>query len=546
MQTIQGLIFSEPVVMNIADIANIYGRSLPMSIRLNDLWISTISRTSGIALRDRTGRSIQLKHYNSLKYLMPGSRVNVTATLYPHDSSRIFLNTPEDIELLSAPYITKLRPCHLSAQKQWNGGPPIDIGFELTGLPASIQPDNIHLFIDGIAVETTMVGNRISCTSPPSLLSGPHRIRVEIRHEGILPTLIKEWCFTVYNTHQEMKTYMGIPHTHTSYSDGMGTPSLACMQAIRSKLDYMIITDHSHLLDGVTQLRYEYSDKLGEYVEVPGSEWFKTRRQIEEINNIHQDFTSLRGFEMSCGLGHINVINTPSYVEGKVNIKKTEDFLKWLVLQEDAIATINHPENASTLFSNSLISYQKDLDGLLCLIEVGNGTPDRGYIRYERVLYEGLDRGWHWGVLNSQDNHKDDWGSSTNLTGILARELSPQGLLTALRNRNTYSTETGTLRLGFSLEGLPMGSLVELDEMSRVVFDVSAQDKGYPIRKLELISNGGEVIDEKYFPDLQAVKWNPQVRVHTSEKWYLIKVIHNNDAWGISSPIFIKPKEVNI
>jgi hypothetical protein len=538
LQTVQELIFSEPVVINIADIENIYGRSLPMSVKLSSLWISTISRTYGAVLRDRTGRSIQLKYYESLPYLKPGSRVNVTATLYPHDSSRIFLNSPEDIELLSPSYITKLKPCHLSAQKQG----PIDIGFELMDLPISIQPDNIRLLIDGTASEAAVEENRVICTSSSILSNGSHRIKAEVKHGGF-PTLIKEWSFTVYDPQQEANIYMGIPHTHTSYSDGMGTPSLACIQAIKSKLDYMFITDHSHRFDGVTQLCYEYSNKLGEYVEVQGSEWFKTRRQVEEINSLHSSFTALRGFEMSCSLGHINVLNTPSYVEGKLRIKKTEDFLKWLLLQEDAIATINHPESINMLFSGSLMSVQKELDGLLCLIEVGNGTPGRGYVRYENVFFEGLDRGWHWGVLNSQDNHTDDWGHSTNLTGILAFELSPQGLLSALRNRNTYSTETGTLRLSFSLEGLPMGSLIGIDEGSRAVFDVSAQDESYPIRKLELISNGGNVIDEKYFSDVALAKWNPQIRVQDSEKWYVLKVIHSNDAWGISSPIFIKPKQ---
>lgn len=547
LQTVQGMIFSEPVVINIADIESIYGRSLPITIRINNLWISTISRTSGITLRDRTGRSIQLKSYSSIPFIKPGYRVNVTANLYPNDSSRIFLNSICDIELISPPYITGLRPCPLSVQKQ--GGDPIDIGFQLVDLPVSVQPDDIRLLIDGIRSKVAIYGDKIVCTSNPNLSSGTHRIKAEVRcTEGRFPTLIKEWNFTVHDPHQKMNIYMGIPHTHTSYSDGMGTPSIACIQAIRNGLDYVIITDHSHYLDGVTQLHYEYSNKLGEYIEVPGSQWYKTRRQLEEINSINPNFTALRGFEMSCGLSHINVLNTSSYVEGKSYIKKSEEFLKWLLLQEDAVAAVNHPDNPSALFSNTLMGFQKDLDGILCLVEVGNGTPGRGYVRYEKALYDGLDRGWHWGVLNSQDNHEDDWGCSTNLTGILANELSPEGIISALRNRNTYSTETGTLRLSFSAGGgeFPMGSLIEVSEGTRVIFDVEAQDKSYPIRKLELISNGGEVIDEKYFPDMQAVKWNPQIKVQGSEKWFLIKVVHYNDAWGISSPIFIKPKEVNI
>ncbi len=528
--------FSEPVSINISDIENIYGRNLPIAVKLNSLWVSTISRASGITLRDRCSRTIQLKSNTSLSFIKPGCRVNVTATLYPHDNSRIFLERPEDLELVSHSYIKNLRPCHLSSIGTEN----TVVGFELEDLPMPIAPEGILLFLDGISCDISIEEKRVHSSSPLVPSMGIHSIRAEIKQKN-LPTLIKEWNFTVYDVHKEMNVYLGIPHTHTSYSDGEGTPSAACIHAIKNGLDYMFITDHSHKLDGVVQGCYEYSRELGEYVELSGSQWFKTRKQLEEITSLHSDFIALRGFEMSCSLGHINVLNTSSYIEGNVRMKKTEEVLKWLMLQKGAIASINHPEDASALFSGSLAPLQQDLDEHLCLIEVGNGTPERGYVRYERVLYEGLDRGWHWGVLNSQDNHADDWGDHTNLTGILAEDLTEESLLSALKSRNTYSTETGTLRLLFSAGGLPMGSLIELNEGSRLIFDVSAQDERYPIRKLELISNGGQVIDEKYFPDLQAVKWNPQVRVQNSEKWFLIKVVHSNDAWGISSPIFIKP-----
>ena len=45
------------------------------------------------------------------------------------------------------------------------------------------------------------------------------------------------------------KYYYGIPHCHTSYSTGRGTPLDAFEYGKENDLDFMVITDHNSFLD---------------------------------------------------------------------------------------------------------------------------------------------------------------------------------------------------------------------------------------------------------------------------------------------------------
>ncbi len=44
----------------------------------------------------------------------------------------------------------------------------------------------------------------------------------------------------------EWKPYFGLLHSHTSYSDGMGTPDDAYKYAKKTGLDFFALTDHNH------------------------------------------------------------------------------------------------------------------------------------------------------------------------------------------------------------------------------------------------------------------------------------------------------------
>lgn len=326
---------------------------------------------------------------------------------------------------------------------------------------------------------------------------------------------------------EEYNIYYGVPHSHTSYSDGKGTPTDAYEHARNEKLDFLIITDHVGKLIGNN---YNYDNSILFYGKKP--KWEMSKLEADRINAKYKDFVALVGFELSTKFsGHINVLNSKDIVNKRKF--KIKDLYEWLHTRENIIISINHPYRTS-----ANLPYSKTLDETINLIEVGHRGKHWQYVRCEEYYYKALDEGWHIGAINSQDNHNDNWGDEDNLTGVITDELSEKGIISAIRMRRVFSTESRTLRLILKGNGQWMGSMVNLKKDEKLDMEIKAEDKFNPIYKVQIISNGGKVIKEYLTKDPTSVEYNISLTPEDKNTWYLVKVIHTNNKVGISSPIF--------
>lgn len=394
--------------------------------------------------------------------------------------------------------------------------------------------DSIDMFLDNIYVFSNIIDKKIYYNPPQPLNCGEHKVVIKIK--DISGNISKyEWSFNIQDPNIDYNFYYGIPHAHTRYSDGRGTPMDAYEYARNNGLNFLIVTDHSNFLDGVKKNNYEFDGDTNQYVEKENSQWHKTRIEAELVNNKYKDFLALRGFEMSSPTGHINVINTQSYVEGKKQIRTLDKFFSWLRKQQNIIVSINHPGR-----SFKRLAYVPDVDQIVTLIEVGNGAYPRRYKNTEKYYFDALDMGWHLGAINGQDNHRDNWGDGDNLTVIVAENLSKDKFLEALRNRRTYSTETRNLKLTFKANNHWMGSIFTATLNEHLQFEIRVEDTLVPIKKIQLVTNGGRILKESILNNVKNANWYPSIKVGSNNSWFVIKVIHENNKCGISSPIFVK------
>lgn len=316
--------------------------------------------------------------------------------------------------------------------------------------------------------------------------------------------------------------YYGIPHTHTSYSTGKSTPYEAFKYAKDKGLDFLIITDHSKTLDENTEFR----DK-------EGSKWNIIRKEIERFLKHHDKFIPLRGFEASTSiLGDINIVGSEGFIKDKV--RSFKDLEEWLKKQPSPIVSINHPEK----FIQNL-DYIPEMEPYIKFVEVGNGSPPHKYTRYEKTYYSLLDKGWHVGALNSQDNHRENWGNTDNLTVVLSTGNDRDSFLDALRERRTYSTESRTLKLMVKSSNTLMGGFVKPNADNKIPIYIEAQDENIAIKKIQVISKGGVVVEEVKFPFLKDVKWSTLLDIKSLPTWFVVRTILVGEKYGISSPIFV-------
>lgn len=383
----------------------------------------------------------------------------------------------------------------------------------------------IQMSLDGKKVRYKISKGKISYIPSKKLHSGEHYVKLTII-DGTGKKNRISWSFHIEKNSSKSKPpkynfYYGIPHAHTSYSTGKGTPSEAFKYSLDKNLDFLIVTDHS------TSLRKNSKDK-----KICKSKWKLTEEQAIDFNNKNNNFLALKGFEISSnGYGHFNVFGSKNCFNYK--IKNFNNFASWLNKEGSPIVSINHPHKYIESFN-----YSTHLDKFINFIEILNGSTPGKYVHGEKYYYKLLDKGWHIGALNGQDNHKADWGDIDNLTVVISKSLKEKDFMEALKNRRAYSTESRTLKLIVKANDYWMGSILPLDK--KITFTIKAEDKKNPIKRIELISNGAEVLKSKNFSKKTKIKLNfcmPFIK----GKWYVIKIIHENDLFGISSAFFTSP-----
>ncbi|ELC8441533.1 CehA/McbA family metallohydrolase [Clostridium perfringens] len=321
----------------------------------------------------------------------------------------------------------------------------------------------------------------------------------------------------------KLRFYYGIPHSHTSLSTGKSTPTEALEHARSRGLDFLIITDHNkYLSENITEKNKEIS------------KWTYLNKCINKFNKKHSDFLALPGFEAkSTPLGHLNIICPNTFFTGIVSDMKY--LLLWLINDHTALLSINHPKNSIS----KRIEFTPLLDKLLCSIEVGNGIPPNNYTRYDSQFFSLLDKGFKIGAINSQDNHKLNYGDSENLTCVVSHKLDKSTFLSALKDRHIFSTESKTLKMLFSLNSTFMGGTAVIDRSSKINLYLQVEDNLNKISKIQFLTNKGKIIKEIDDINLYDVKYIFEKDISLDETWFVAKVFLNNDREAMSSPIFV-------
>ena len=321
--------------------------------------------------------------------------------------------------------------------------------------------------------------------------------------------------------YKSIKYYYGIPHAHTLFSTGKGTPYDAYEYAKNKGLNFLAITDHnSHLSKDIT-LSHKTLSK-----------WTTSNNMIEKFKKRNDDFIPLLGFETKTSpYGDFNIINSTTYFTGV--LKDLRLLVLWMINNPDSIVTINHPHK-----SILNLEYNEILNKLITSIEVGNGYFPYKYMRYDKYYYALLDKGWKLGAINSQDNHKINFGDSENLTCILTDDLSTKSIIDAFRKHATFSTESKSLKMNFSINNKPMGSDLTLDD-DKLKFNIFVNDIYYRINSIEIVTNNGVIVKKLSNINLNSIKYIYEHKIDPNETWFIIRVIQEGKRIGISSPIFI-------
>ncbi|CAG7646402.1 hypothetical protein PAESOLCIP111_05160 [Paenibacillus solanacearum] len=328
------------------------------------------------------------------------------------------------------------------------------------------------------------------------------------------------------NTQLGYYFYYGHLHAHTAFSlDYQGlkteTPQIAYEYARdKGKADFLAVSDHTNP---------PYKDAL------PGGKqrWVETLRMADLIND-DDKFVAIPSFEISWGssngrYGHMNSFVVDNWASPNDYSLKT--FYDWLKSPKNSrsIAQFNHPSKVFGEF-NDFDLLDAAMDEHIQLLEVDTNNHYLNYIR-------ALDKGWHIGPTNNQDNHSRNWITADQTrTVVIAPRKTRQDIYEAFRQRRTLSTQDANAQVMYTVNGQLMGSILDAPKELRIHLDMYDPDPKDYFKTIEIISNSGLKIASWEGEPSNSVVWD--ITVPAEHDYYFARIMQADGHRIVTAPVW--------
>jgi len=478
-----------------------------------------------------------------------GSFVQIGLSISGTDNMGAAFSGGDMVNVSNAPYIMEVSP-EANEETGENKRPTISAKV--------INADGaaIVMTVNGEEVTAVYENGMITYTPAEDMPQGRTTVNLVIRGYNPINVATKTWSFIVGEAQYQL--YFGQLHSHTTYSDGSGSLESALDYIAglpeSANVDFVAFTDHSNYFDasGAANPGGALYD-MSLATEASQGLWSAYKAAISDFNARETGVIAIGGFEMtwSGGPGHINTFNTEGIVSRNnttLNNKTSDAGMKayYALLSQtegvDSISQFNHP---GTTFGNftDFAYWDALIDSRIQLVEVGNGEGQIGaggyYPSYEQYTLA-LDKGWHVAPTNNQDNHKGKWGNANDARDvILTDDFSEEGIYQAIRDMRMYATEDKNLEIGYSVNGLMLGSTIEeVPEKLNIEVTVYDPDGSDSISKVEVIVNSGKV----------AYAWSDpadladgalSVELAPDYSYYYIRVTEGDGDIAVTAPVWV-------
>lgn len=368
-----------------------------------------------------------------------------------------------------------------------------------------------------------------------------------------------------------LNAYFGNLHSHTAYSDGTGTPREAYDHGrTQGQLDFLAITEHNHRNAGTTGNDPANLNIALDHTLYNGAHPASLMSTAASLNTqFANQFVALYGQEYSTNSegNHVNVFDIGEVIDEDVVPNKRFDlFYPWITTRLDTtgrvpIVQLNHPssmnEDYGVLNFGTVEATLTTARPFVRTIQIING-PHSAQTSGNRVntiksgsYLKYLDAGFRVAPTADQDNHFLTHGSATDhRTVVLAPGLTKRDILDGIRQRRVYASQDRNLRVQFTIDGHPLGSVVGLAGNTPIRIEVQLTDPDEPNAtyrvSLRRDQVGGELEANREFAGSDRTGNGTvvfdQFQHGTADEYFLVQVVqvgsHGADtAW--TAPIWL-------
>lgn len=181
--------------------------------------------------------------------------------------------------------------------------------------------------------------------------------------------------------------------------------------------------------------------------------------------------------------------------------------------------------------------FTPEMEHLICGLEVLNGTGERDAFLYEYAYSVALDAGFRLSAAAASDSHGPCWGYGymKSKTVLMAIEESREAFLDAFRSLRFYATESGNVRLSFTVNGKRAPATLDLTDTYTYRIECSLFHDGEDLPVAgEIISDYGKTVAKLSFKEGVA---EGTIKSDTARYFYL-RLWDKNALRTFSPPIF--------
>ncbi len=294
-----------------------------------------------------------------------------------------------------------------------------------------------------------------------------------------------------------------------------GPPSAHYALAKASGYDFYVTTDHSQ-------------EAAFQPPSPDNAAWVATKREAAEATD--DNFVAIAGYEHSendgpGGTGHLNVINSAEYLNALAPGIDLPYLYHWLPTvpangEGPVVATFNHPGPHQY---NDWDYRTPQVTDVITMLEVINSNNK---IHYPAFI-NALDKGWKVSPVCGNDNHGlTGISRQTSRTFVLATSKTKAAILDAMKNRRTYASLDRNIQCRYTVNGAIMGSTLHSPTHFQFDIVVSDPDTGNPgdqITKIDIVKDGGEVVQTFTPAPTFSVHWMPEVN-DSSSRYFFVRV----------------------
>lgn len=296
-------------------------------------------------------------------------------------------------------------------------------------------------------------------------------------------------------------------------------------------MDFAVITDHSDVdterdfLNGFIAISEAQPMKT---VILPGSESEVKHKEIDRF-----------GLPVRHS-GEVVLLNTDNYSY----VESWEQLLDDIKNSPLPIGMFPHPQvlgsGGTGIWNFNFKKIPEAVKSLMRLIEMGDGSDRKQNLLHEHSYSDALDAGFKVSPACSSDSHGSIWGffSCPGKTVVMAEERSKEAIIDALLENRAYATESGNVKLGYTVNGLRAPCVLPCDvtEYSfKVSLDYFREDKtSHPVY-CQLISDGGRELMRVDCKGADSFEFSVSSE---SARWFYLRLVDERGRKTWSCPVW--------